>query len=131
MPPIRPYDPHLANGVALQGALGLSRAEIAAQLGVSLADFDAWAAEQPAFAQALADADTQARAWWDAQPREILASGRMFRAAAWAKGYAQRFGRSADRPRPPAKAADKTPRVTARIELPDNGRERRPPGARR
>jgi hypothetical protein len=127
MPPIRPFDPGLARQVALQGALGLSRAEIAVQLGASLADFDAWAAEHPAFAQALADADTQARAWWDAQPREALAAGRTFRAAAWAKAYAQRFGRSSDRPQS-AKAASQPRTITARVELPDNGRERRPPG---
>ena len=130
MSPIRPYDPDFAKEVALRSALGLSRAEIAAQLGVSLIDFDAWAAEHPAFARALADADTQARAWWDAQPRQALASGKLFKGATWAKAYAQRFGRSSDRPQT-AKAAGQPRTVTARVELPDNGRERRPPAARR
>jgi hypothetical protein len=124
MPPIRPYDPRHAETVVTHGALGLSRAEIAAQLGVSLADFGAWSGEHPDFAVALADADTLARAWWDTQPRLALASREPFKGAAWAKGYAQRFGRSSDRPRPPTQSAQE-PDVETIFEIPDNGRWRR------
>jgi hypothetical protein len=124
MSPIRPYHPSYVETVATQGRLGRSRAEIAAQLGVSFVDFDAWAAEHPAFAQALADADTWARAWWDAQPGLAQTSREPFKGAAWARGYAQRFGRSSDRP-PKAAAPKPEPAVETIFEIPDNGRWRR------
>ncbi len=127
--PIRTYQPAFAERAVAEARAGLSRAEIAAALGASLADFEAWAATHAAFAAALADADTVARAWWDEQPRAALNSGKLFKATAWAKAMAQRYGRSADRP-PAAKAARPPPRVAARVELPDNGRERRPPPRR-
>ncbi len=123
MPPIRPYDQGFATTAVERAREGFSRAEIAAALGASLIDLDAWAAEHPGFAVALADADTLARAWWDSQPRLALEGGKPFRAAAWAKAMAQRYGRSADRPK---SAPTPTPPSTRTIfEIPDNGRERR------
>jgi ABC-type nitrate/sulfonate/bicarbonate transport system substrate-binding protein len=125
-PPIRPYDPDIAERVVAQGRGGLSRAEIASALGVSLTDFEAWAAQHPAFAAALADADTEARAWWEAQPRIAFETGATFRGAAWAKVMAQRYGRSSDRPRQETREQKARGRVTARLDIPDNGRRRRP-----
>ena len=121
----RPPDPDAAARVVALAADGLSRAEIAVALGASLADFDAWSKSCASFAAALDDADTLTRAWWDRQPREALASGKPFRAAAWAKAMAQRYGRQANAARAPEKADDRRPVITARINIPDNGRTRR------
>jgi hypothetical protein len=122
----RRYDPSFAErAVSLAGERGLGRAEIAVELGVNLEDFGAWAADDPTFATALADADTRAEAWWLAQPRLAMHSDKPFRIAVWAKAVAQRYGRSAHSSRPIEKALAK-PVVLARYEIPDNGKERRP-----
>ncbi|HEX3919008.1 MAG TPA: hypothetical protein VHW60_16850 [Caulobacteraceae bacterium] len=126
MTPIRSYDPDFAERVVAQGRSGLSRAEIASALCASLSDFEAWATQHPAFAAALADADTEARAWWEAQPRLAMQTGATFRAAAWAKVMAQRYGRSSDRPRQDTREQKARGKVTARLDIPDNGRRRRP-----
>jgi ABC-type nitrate/sulfonate/bicarbonate transport system substrate-binding protein len=126
MPPIRPYPPSFAGRVVDLGRGGLSPAEIAVELGASLLDLEAWSAEHPAFAVALADADTAACAWWDAQPRLAWSARKSFKAAVWAKGYAQRFGRSSDRPLQKTKARpEPEPAVETVFEIPDNGRRRR------
>jgi hypothetical protein len=124
--PIRPYDPAFETRVVVEAQAGRSRAEIAVALGASLADFDAWAADHPAFAVALADADTAARAWWEAQPRLAFEKSKPFKAATWSKAMAQRYGRSSDRPRPQAKPATKAePDVEYIYDIPDPGRLRR------
>ena len=78
----------------LAGERGLDRAEIAVELGVNLEDFTDWDSAHPEFATALADADTQAKAWWLSQPRLAMHSDKPFRIAVWAKAMAQRYGRS-------------------------------------
>jgi hypothetical protein len=119
----RDYDPTLIEQLRPFAEQGMSRAEVAAALGVSLEDFAAWARAHPEFAIALADADTIARAWWEAQPREALASRKPFRAAAWSKAMAQRYGRTGH---PPRKVDPEAPvRVKAIFDIPDNGRRRR------
>ncbi|HEY1427675.1 MAG TPA: hypothetical protein VGF50_13475 [Caulobacteraceae bacterium] len=119
----RPYDPSFIQRLRPFAAQGMSRFEIGEQLGLSTADFDVWAAAHPPFAIALADADTIARAWWDAQPRKALTSREPFRAAAWAKAMQQRYGRTGHRKVEP-KAP---PRVEAIFDLPESGRRRRRP----
>jgi hypothetical protein len=126
----RDYDPAFPERVVqMAGELGLGRAEIAQALGVNLEDFGAWASAYPAFATALADADTQAEAWWLAQPRLAMHSDRPFRIAVWAKAVAHRYGRSAHSVRPIEKQPVK-PAIRVRYEIPDNGKER-PAGGRR
>ena len=128
----RPYDPTVCERiVALAAGQGLDRAEIAAALGVSLRDFDAWAESDAVFAVALADADTRADAWWHTQRRLALQSDKPFTANAWTKALAQRHGRSAHSSRrvEKAPARSKVPArsgVTVRYDIPDNGKERRP-----
>jgi hypothetical protein len=120
---VRPYDPAFAARIVdLAEADGLSRAELAKALGASERDLDAWAAAQPAFAVALADADTLARAWWEAAPRRALQSGEAFRVGIWAKAMAQRYGRSCHPPR--EKAPPVRQRRKVRFNIPDNGRDR-------
>lgn len=126
MTSFKPYDPAFARAVLEQGRAGLSRAEMAAGLGVPLAAFDAWAADRPEFAEALALAETEARAWWDGQPRRALLEGIAFRSTIWSRVMAQRYGSSGHRQRPVPEAEEngaeaRAPR--ARVELPRNGRE--------
>jgi hypothetical protein len=81
------------------------------------------------FAAALADADTAACAFWDAEASDALKSAKPFRANLWAKFMALRFGRPGHPSRRSEKAAA-PPLVLARVEIPDNGRKRRVrPGA--
>ena len=129
MTPAKSYDPALARAVLEFGREGLSRAEMAAQLGVPVAALEAWAAEHPAFAEALALADTEARAWWDGLPRRALLDPGGFRSTIWSRAMAQRYGRSGHRPRPAPEAAEaeetgaEAGEPRARVELPRNGRE--------
>jgi hypothetical protein len=122
----RSYNPAIDERLLALAADGLSRAEIAVELGVSLADFDAWSAREPGFAAILADADTRSQAWWHRQAQEAMASGQSFRISLWAKVMAQRYGRAGHTPRAPN--SGKPAPVRARYELPDNGTSRRPKG---
>jgi hypothetical protein len=123
----RTYNPAIDERLLALAAEGLSRAEIAVALGVSLADFDAWSAGEPGFAAILADADTRSEAWWQRQAGEAMAGGQSIRISLWAKVVAQRYGRAGHSPRQKPDAA-KQPVVRARISIPDNGRTRRPKG---
>ena len=124
----RTYDPAFAERVVSLAREGLFRAEIAVELGASLADFDAWATLHPDFAVALEDADTAAEAWWNRQAREATTNGKAsFRTMLWSKVMAQQYGRSGHSPpRNAAAKPDAKPIVLARYEIPDNGKERRP-----
>ena len=123
----RSYNPAIDERLLALAAEGLSRAEIAVELGVSLADFDAWTTREPGFAALLADADSRSEAWWQRQAGEAMAGGKSIRLSLWAKVMAQRYGRAGHSPRQkPDTAKPPTPRV--RINIPDNGRTRRPKG---
>jgi len=128
----RPYDPGLADRVVELARRGLTHAQIAVEIGASLADFDAWSAQHDEFAVALADADTAACAFWDDEASAALKTGKPFRANLWAKFMALRFGRQGHPPRRIEKIAA-PPVVLARVNIPDNGRKRRvrPPGPSR
>jgi hypothetical protein len=126
----RTYDPAFGDRVVELARGGLFRDEIAFELGVSLADFEAWSSQHPAFAIVLADADTATSAWWSRQAREAMASNRPFRATLWAKVMAQHYWRQGHLPRKPADKPAARPVVRARYELPDNGRRRRKPRAK-
>jgi len=123
----RSYNPAIDERLLALAAEGLSRAEIAVELGVSLADFDVWSDREPGFAALLADADSRSQAWWQRQAGEAMAGGKSIRVSLWAKVTAQRYGRAGHFPRQKPAAA-KPPVVRARINIPDNGRTRRPKG---
>ena len=125
MPSHRSYDERFADQIVELAGNGLFRDEIALELGVSLADFDAWSVQHPAFAAALAVADTATSAWWNRQPREALVKNTPFRTTLWAKVMAQHYGRSGHLPRKPADKPAAKPVVRVRYEIPDNGRRRR------
>jgi len=120
----RSYNPAIDERLLALSAEGLSRAEVAVELGVSLADFDAWSDREPGFAALLADADTRSQAWWQRKAGEAMAGGKSIRVSLWAKVVAQRYGRAGHSPRQKPGAA-KQPIVRARVNLPDNGRGRR------
>ena len=120
----RSYNPAIDERLLALSAEGLSRAEIAVELGVSLADFDAWSDREPGFAALLADADTRSQAWWQRQAGAAMAGGKAIRISLWARVMAQRYGRAGHSPRQKPGAA-KPPVVRARYELPDNGTSRR------
>jgi hypothetical protein len=105
-----------ARAVAL-GREGLSRAEIADRLGLSLDETAAREAERPGFAAAMRRAEDAARAWWEAAPREALAAGVRFNMAAWLAAMRWRFGDAA----PPGDAAA-GPQPRAILDIPDNHR---------
>lgn len=121
----RPYDPAFAVRVVELARGGLLPPEIAVELAASLADFSAWEAAHPAFAVALADAQTAAWAWWNTQARDAISTNKVFRSTLWAKVMAQNFGRSANLPSKRTDKAAARPVVLARVNIPDNGRKRR------
>ena len=123
----RSYNPAIDERLLALAAEGLSRAEIAVELGVSLADFDVWSDREPGFAALLADADSRSQAWWQRQAGEAMAGGKSIRVSLWAKVVAQRYGRAGHSPRQRPDTA-KPPAPRARINIPDNGRARRPRG---
>jgi hypothetical protein len=123
----RSYNPAIDERLLALAAEGLSRAEIAVELGVSLADFDVWSAGEPGFAALLADADSRSEAWWQRQAGEAFAGGKSIRLSLWAKVMAQRYGRAGHPPRQKPDPA-KPPVAEARYVLPDNGTSRRRKG---
>ncbi len=70
----------------------MGRREIAAELGLRLAEVESLEAEHPDFALALERAEEAARAWWEALPREAVSVGKPFNVAAWRGAMLARFG---------------------------------------
>ena len=125
------YDAALVERVIFLGREGRSRAEIAAELKVSLERLLAWANDHAEFAEGLELAATEARAWWDQLPRKaVVSKDGVFHAAIWSRTMAQRFGSSAHRT-PDATDPEAPPRPRVRIEIPYNGRDARRRGSER
>jgi hypothetical protein len=99
---------------------GWGRAEIADSMQMTLQGLRDWEASDAAIAEALRKAETSAQAWWELQYRDALIEGAQANAGAWLAAMEWRFGDAKSR----AKAALRVP--TARYEIPDNGKERRP-----
>jgi len=122
------YNPALCERVIVLGRQGRSRAEIAAEAGVSLERLAAWAAAQPDFAWALERAATECRAWWDGLAREAVTEGAVFHPAVWSKAMVQRFGSGSHRTAPDESKPETTsepPPPRVRFDIPPNGREAR------
>ena len=125
----------LAERVLRLGRNGLSRAEIATELGVGLAELARMERRSERLATALGRAADAERAWWEAQPREALAAGARFNMSAWRAAMGWRFGAAgaaasgAGAARDAAAAARGAPERPRTIYLiPTNGRERGPDG---
>src|ERR1035438_2624255 len=78
------------------GAVGASRAEMAAALDLSLAGLAAEEAASPALEEAVERAMTRAMAWWEAIPREALSAGVRFNFGPWEREMRRRFGQAAE-----------------------------------
>jgi hypothetical protein len=121
-----PGEPDWPAEIRALGEDGMGRAEIAAELGISLYRLGKWETEEPAIAGALAVADAAARAWWAARQREALLQGAPVRAGAWREAMTWRFG-AAGKGGAAAVAARPAPRMI--YQIPCNLRTRlRPDG---
>lgn len=71
MPAGRPskYDPAFCEAVIECGQQGMSKAEMAAELGVAYSTFDLWRQEHPEFSEAVKQARRLSQAWWEKQGR--------------------------------------------------------------
>jgi hypothetical protein len=110
------------------GRSGLGRQEIAAALGMTLAEVGEREAGDAGFARALALAEEAARAWWGALQREAMSAGARFGPGAWREAMGWRFGDG----EPAASAAPEAPPapidILADFDIPDNGRGPRKDG---
>lgn len=84
------YDPAMCERVEKLGAEGMSRAEIAAEIGVVRNTLDNWAAEHPEFLQSLQRASELSLAWWEKQGRTNLTTAG-FQASLWKQCMSGRF----------------------------------------
>ncbi len=130
----RPSAAELAERVVRLGRDGLGRAEIAAALGVGLAELARMEGRSERLAAALVRAADAERAWWEAQPREALAAGARFSTGAWRDAMRWRFGDAGAAAGRAAGAGAGVPgagepdRPRAIYLIPDNGRELMPNG---
>jgi hypothetical protein len=124
--PSRPYHPDYAARVIELAGAGRTPALIAVELSVSLEDFAAWAAADRDFTVALADAQTIARAWWEGKAWRAMVTGETFHIGIWSKAMTQLFGRAGHTSRPIEEKPAGQPVIRARVNIPDNGRKRRP-----
>lgn len=84
------YDPSFCDTVLEMGAVGKSKAQMAAQLGVCRQTIENWCSQFPEFMDAITRARVLAQAWWEERARESLGD-RNFNAALWAKSMSARF----------------------------------------
>jgi hypothetical protein len=124
------YDAAFIDRVIDLGREGLTRAEVAAALGVSVERLVVWASEHSDFAYALERAASESLAWWDALPRAAVMKDNVFHPAVWSKAMVQRFGSPAHRTLREQDQAEKPKpdelEELATFDIPDNGRERPP-----
>lgn len=90
--PWRPskYDPAFCDRVLELGAQGMSKVEIAMDLGVCRKTIDNWAAQFPDFLRAITHAKDAEQAWWERQGRENVTKP-VFQASMWSRSMAARF----------------------------------------
>lgn len=85
------YRPEFCASVIEMGKTGWSKAEMAAELGISRETLYAWEREHPEFSDALKRAHVLAQAWWEARGRAGMMAGKKFNAAAWIFTMKNRF----------------------------------------
>lgn len=94
MPAGRPtaYVPSMCSEVVDLGKTGASKAEMAANLGVSRQTFDTWCEVHPEFLDAVKEAISWSQAWWEEQGRKATFGGvDGFNATAWIFNMKNRF----------------------------------------
>lgn len=77
MPGGRPslYDPAFCDLVIECGKKGMSKAEMAVEIGIAYSNFDIWTREKPEFQEAVKEAIRQSQAWWESQGRKATFGG--------------------------------------------------------
>lgn len=73
------------------GREGKSHAQMAAAIGVARQTLYNWAAEHPAFLDAITYARDLSQAWWEEQAQSGIHLGSGFNASLWAKSMSARF----------------------------------------
>lgn len=63
------YDPAFCDQVRELAATGASKAEMALDLGIAYSTFDVWQNDIPEFSEAVKEAETISRGWWEKQGR--------------------------------------------------------------
>lgn len=88
------YDPSHCDKVVELGALGKSKAQMAAALGCSRMSIDEWCKEHPEFSDAIARARDLAMAWWEDQGQLGMwqsPEGEKLNPQLWSRSMAARF----------------------------------------
>jgi hypothetical protein len=112
------------------GRAGHARGEIAAAMGMTLAQVAEREAGDAGFAEAMALAEEAARAWWAGLQREAMTAGARFGLGAWREAVRWRFGAAgggaargatAGGAAAGADAAEEPFDILAEFDLPDDG----------
>ena len=92
MPAGRPTDylPEYCEKVVEWGAIGWSRAQMAAEMDVSFVTMRAWEEAHPEFLKATTRARVKAQAYWERRAHDGM-ENRDFNASLWSKSMAARF----------------------------------------
>jgi len=90
------------------GGEGYSKAEMAADLGVTRSTMDIWAKTHDEFSDAVSLAQELSLAWWEKQSRLNLAV-KEFQSSLWGKAMSGRFPKEPYRDRVEASGADGGP----------------------
>lgn len=88
------YDPAHCDTVVELGALGKSKAQMAAALGCDRASIDRWGDEHEEFCSAIARARDLAMAWWEDQGQTGMwqsPEGEKLNPQLWSRSMAARF----------------------------------------
>jgi hypothetical protein len=88
------YRPEFCDTVVELGALGKSKAQIAAALGCSRMSIDEWCSVHPEFSDAIAHARDLALAWWEDQAHVGMwqsPEGAKLNPQLWSRSMAARF----------------------------------------
>lgn len=117
MPAGRPtdYRAEMCERVIELGKDGYSKAELAADLGVTRATMDAWTKTHEEFLNAVSLAQELSLAWWEKQSRTNLEK-KEFQASLWGKAMSGRFPKEPYRDRVEASGPDGGPIHIEKIE---------------
>lgn len=84
------YDPEFCDIVIALGSQGMSKTEIAVELGVVRQTLENWKDEHPEFLDAMTRANQASQAWWERQGRTNL-TAQHFQASLWGRNMGSRF----------------------------------------
>ena len=91
------YDPAFIDRVIELGALGKSKEQICAGIGISRSTMEVWSRDNPEFLQACLDSHDLAQTWWEDQAQAYMLEhkdGPKLNAAIWGRSMAARFPRT-------------------------------------